>query len=90
MRGHLSGDRELLSISAGGEPAGNDNPCALAVLGDFDESLPIGPAELDALEAFLMPQILALLKEDSALPCASAPMDSEVPQTSAKLRTKSR
>ena len=67
MLGHLSGNRELLSFSAVDGPAGNDNPCDLAVRVDFDESLPIGPAELDAFEAFLMPQILALLEEKSPM-----------------------
>jgi hypothetical protein len=83
MRGHPSGNRELLSFSAGGQPAGNNNPCGLAVRVDFDESLPIGPAELDAFEAFLMPQILALLAERPAIPARTGSMDSEVPQMSA-------
>jgi hypothetical protein len=83
MRGHPSGNREQLSFSAGGQPAGNDNPCDLAVRSDFDKSLPVGPAELDAFEAFLMPQILALLQEKSLMSNQTAPTDSEVPQTSA-------
>ena len=92
MHGHLSGDRELLPFPAGGEPAGNGDPCALAVRVDFDEALPIGPAELDALEAFLMPQILALLNEETAAPPPAK--DSEGPQISAirkrRLRTERR
>jgi hypothetical protein len=74
MRGHLSGNREALPFSAGGNTAGNDNPCMPAVRLDFGDSFPVGSAELDALEAFLMPQILALLEE-------KARPDSEAPQS---------
>jgi hypothetical protein len=82
MLGHLSGNRELLLFSAVDRPAGNGYLCDLAVRVDFDESLPIGPAELDAFEAFLMPQILALLEEKTPMPSKTASLDSEVPQTS--------
>lgn len=63
MHGLLSGDRELLSFSGGDEPFGNDKPCGFAVQANFDEALPIGPAELDALEAFLLTEILALMED---------------------------
>lgn len=71
MRGFPCGDCELLPFPGGDQPFGNEQPRALAVLADFDGSLPIGDAELDVVEAFLMPQILALL-EDRA-PSQEAP-----------------
>lgn len=83
MRGHLSGDRELLPFPTSDHAAGNDNACALAVQANFNESLPIGPAELDAIEAFLMPQILALLADISELPTQRMRSDSEEPQSQA-------
>ena len=81
MHGPLSGDRELLSFPAGGKPAGNDNACAPAVRADFDETFPISPAELDAIEAFLMPQIRMLLGDVCELSSRSGSLDSEVPQS---------
>ncbi len=84
MRGPLSGDRELLSFPAGENAAGNDNSCAPGVRADFDESFPIGAAELDAIEAYLMPQIKILLAGNCELPPQSGPKDSEVPQRVAR------
>jgi hypothetical protein len=83
MRGHLSGDRELLSFPTSDRAAGNDNACALTVQANFNENLPIGPAELDVIEAFLMPQILALLDDFRELPTRPARPDSEEPQSQA-------
>lgn len=81
MHGPLSGDRELLSFPAGGKPAQNDNSCAPAVRADFDKTFPISPAELDAIEAFLMPQIRMLLADICDLSSRSGSLDSEVPQS---------
>lgn len=66
MRGHLSGDRELLPFPAGGEPGGNGEPCGFAVQANFDEGMPIDSAELDTVESFLLAEILALLGEGTA------------------------
>jgi hypothetical protein len=63
MRGRASGYGELLSFPAGSTPAGNDPAGGPVVSAGFDETLPVGPSELDAIEAYLMPQILALLQE---------------------------
>ncbi len=84
MHGPLSGDRELLSFPAGGKAAGNDNSCAPAVRADFDEAFPISTDELDAIEAFLMPQIRMLLADICELSSQSGPLDSEVPQSAKK------
>lgn len=81
MHGPLSGNRELLSFLEGMPPSGDGDPCALAVQADFDDRLPVGPAELDAFEAFLMPQILALLHGTPAH--SPADTDSEAPRISA-------
>ncbi|KAB1085052.1 hypothetical protein F4V91_00525 [Neorhizobium galegae] len=83
MRGHLSGDRELLPFPTSDHAAGNDNACALAVQANFNESLPVGPAELDAIEAFLMPQILKMLTDLCELPTRPGRADSEEPQSQA-------
>jgi hypothetical protein len=87
MRGHLSGDRELLSFPTSDRAAGNDNACALAVQANFNENLPIGPAELDAIEAFLMPQILAMLADICELPGRPGRSDSEEPQSQPKSKS---
>lgn len=47
------------------------------VLDDFGGDFPIGAAELDAVEAFLLPLIEELLADDNP---EHPPTDSEVPQ----------
>ena len=78
MHGPLSGNRELLSSPEGLPPSGNGDPCALAVRADIDCTFPIGQAELDAIEAFLMPKLMALLNEEP--PAPSLGTDSAQPQ----------
>lgn len=63
MRGHVSGYDELSSFSVGGLPAGNDPVGRPVVSAHFGETPIVAPSELDAIEAFLMPQILTLLQE---------------------------
>ena len=74
MRGYPSGNGELLLFSAGDKPAGNGALCPLPAKVLFEE-LPVGADELAAIEAFLLPGILALLDE-------TAPADSELAQSS--------
>ncbi len=61
MRGRKSSHRELLR-SAPSLPAGSGDSTRPAVISDDLENLPVTPEELDAIEAFLMPQILLLLE----------------------------
>lgn len=64
------------------------------VVDDFPSEIPIGPAELDAVEAFLMKLVNAILSgvpcdTDGAatlvIPASDRAMDSEVPQKSGQL-----
>jgi hypothetical protein len=79
MRGRESGHRCAVPCPPENSTGGLDQAC-IAVLTDIDAGFPVGPAELDALEAFLMPQILALLEE---MPRS----DSEAPQSSTRMET---
>ncbi|GGE33556.1 hypothetical protein GCM10007276_08550 [Agaricicola taiwanensis] len=61
MRGRKSSHRELLR-SAPSRQAGSGDSSRPAVISDDLENLPVTPEELDAIESFLMPQILLLLE----------------------------
>jgi hypothetical protein len=87
MRGHMSSERIVLSAAIGPEAEAADR-LRLLDAAPVREDLPIGAAELDAIEAFLMPQILAILnatddtqREDSKPPQkpGKVPALSEVP-----------
>ena len=59
-----------------------DDPAEqLRVIDNFPMEIPVTPAELDAIEAFLMPVVNELLSGGILSPKAK---DSEVPQTSAR------
>lgn len=61
MRGRQSSHRELLR-PATGQTAGSSDSTRPAVIANKLELLPVTAKELDAIEAFLMPQILRLLE----------------------------
>lgn len=61
MRGRESSHRELLR-SASSQQAGGRDSRRPVIISDDLENLPVTPEELDAIEAFLMPQILLLLE----------------------------
>jgi hypothetical protein len=77
MRGRQSSHRELLRPAAGPKTGGSDSTRP-AVISDDLKRLPVTAEELDAIEAFLMPQILRLLET-----CDSKHDDSKRPQTTA-------
>lgn len=77
MRGRQSSHRELLR-PATGQTAGSSDSTRPAVIADDLELFPVTAEELDAVEAFLMPQILRLLESR-----ASKQDDSKRPQTAA-------
>ena len=77
MRGRQSSHRELLR-PVPGQKAGGSDGTRPAVIADNLELLPVTAEELDAIEAFLMPQILRLLESS-----ASKQDDSKRPQTTA-------
>lgn len=74
MRGHLSGHRCALPTPSRQQAGGADSALP-HVLSDFDHDLPVGAAELDAIESFLMPLINELLGEGKTI------QDSEAPQS---------
>ena len=61
MRGRESSHRELLRSASSQQAGGRDSPRPVVSFDDL-ENLPVTPEELDAIEAFLMPQILLLLE----------------------------
>ena len=77
MRGRQSSHRELLRPATGQKASSSDSTCP-AVIADNLELLPVAAEELDAIEAFLMPQILRLLETS-----AGKQDDSKRPQTTA-------
>ncbi|WP_442582136.1 hypothetical protein ACSBOB_09300 [Mesorhizobium sp. ASY16-5R] len=77
MRGRQSSHRELLRPATGQKPSSSDS-ARPAVIADNLELFPVTPEELDAIEAYLMPQILRLLETS-----ASKKDDSKRPQTAA-------
>lgn len=77
MRGRQSSHRELLRPATGQKSGGSDSTRP-AVIADNLERFPVIAEELDAIEAFLMPQILRLLEIG-----ASNQDDSKRPQTTA-------
>lgn len=77
MRGRQSSHRELLRPAAGQEARSSDSMRPVAIADNL-ELLPVTAEELDAIEAFLMPQILRLLETS-----ASKRDDSKRPQTAA-------
>lgn len=88
MRGRLSGHRMILPFQPGAEAAAEEG--SLAVLTDFAENAPITDAELDAIEAFLMAQVQAIMQETSAPPKSPEPQakDLEAPQSPVKTQEK--
>ncbi len=75
MRGRKAGHRCAL-------PSPAPQACredGVRVLTDLGESFPVSAAELDAIEAFLMPLILQILADDMTA-------DSEEPQCRVKMR----
>lgn len=80
MRGRKSGHHRALPSVASQSGHGADKH-GQSVVTDIDESFPVTAAELDALEAFLMPQLLALLAQDAP---ENRAHDSEVPQRRAQ------
>ncbi|WP_140986500.1 hypothetical protein [Asticcacaulis tiandongensis] len=77
MRGRQSSHRELLRPAAGQKASGSDGTRPAVVCEEL-EHLPVTAEELDAIEAFLMPQILHLLGTTP-----SKHDDSKRPQTAA-------
>lgn len=77
MRGRQSSHRELLRPATGRTAGSSDSTRPVAIADDL-ELLPVTAEELDAIEAFLMPQILRLLETG-----ASKQDDSKRPQTTA-------
>ncbi|WP_347263590.1 hypothetical protein [Nitrobacter sp.] len=77
MRGRQSSHRELLRPVADQKAGGSDGTRPAVVCKDL-EHLPVTAEELDAIEAFLMPQILRLLETNP-----SKHDDSKRPQTAA-------
>lgn len=77
MRGRQSSHRELLRPVTGQKTGGSDGTRP-AVIADSLELFPVTAEELDAIEAFLMPQILRLLETSP-----SKQGDSKRPQTTA-------
>ena len=67
MRGRKAGHHHDMPRAAArkGRAHGRDVP---PVIADFDDSLPVLPAELDVIEAFLSEALRALLAADSAPP----------------------
>lgn len=61
MRGRESSHRELLRSASSHQAGGRDSPRPVVSSDDL-ENLPVTPEELDAIEAYLMPQILLLLE----------------------------
>lgn len=81
MRGRPASHRERLPDPRRPEACADDGNGALSVLTNFGEDFAIGASELDAVEAFLLPQLLALLNDDEAC----GPEDSKSPQKPAKI-----
>lgn len=77
MRGRQSSHRELLRPATGQTAGSSDSTCPVAIADDL-ELFPVTVEELDAIEAFLMPQILRLLETS-----VSKQDDSKRPQTAA-------
>jgi hypothetical protein len=73
MRGRKSSHRELLRSAPSRQAGSGDSTRPLVVTGELND-FPVSSEELDAIEAFLMPQILRLLEteqpttDDSKLP----------------------
>ncbi len=82
MRGRMSSERMVLSAAIGlkADAADRLRPLDAAPV---REELPISAAELDAIEAFLMPQILAILNGTDETPRE----DSKPPQKPGKVLT---
>lgn len=77
MRGRQSSHRELLRPATDRTAGSSDSTRPVAIADDL-ELLPVTAEELDAIEAFLMPQILRLLETSP-----SKQDDSKRPQTTA-------
>lgn len=88
MRGRSSGNRRILPCQPGAEAAADVG--SWTVLADIEENAPITDAELDAIEAFLMAQVRAIMQGTSAQPKSPVPQakDSEAPQSPAKIQEK--
>ena len=85
MRGRQSSHRELLRPAAGQEACGRDSARPPVVSDDL-ENLPVTAEELDAIEAFLMPQIRLLLDTPACTRDSKLPKTDEiVPETEGAL-----
>lgn len=78
MRGRDAGHRCMLS-SHPRAIAGTGGDSCIRVLDDFGHGMPVGAAELDAIEAFLGPMIEALLAQETGA------ADSEPPHIAATI-----
>lgn len=86
MRGRKSSHRELLCSAPSRQAGGGDGTLPLDVTCELND-FPVSAEELDAIEAFLMPQILRLLEtEQPTTDDSKRPKTPEiVPQTEGAL-----
>jgi len=82
MRGRESSDRRMLPTAPGDQARAAAGLRPDALIDDLVD-LPVSAAELDAIEAFLLPQLLAVLNEGDNTEKA----DSKTPQKPAKVLT---
>jgi hypothetical protein len=73
MRGRLSGHRRILPCQSAIKAVADAG--SRTVLADFAENSPISDAEVDAVEAFLMAQVRAIMQENSAPPKSPSAFD---------------
>ena len=88
MRGRKSGHHSVLLPPPGVNGAGEAGDWT--VLSDLPENAPVTDAELDAIEAFLMAHVNAIM-QDSGLPQITVERDdadSEAPQSPAQTKEK--
>lgn len=78
MCGLAASHRCMLSCPPGARAGADGSGCPCLIAFDLDGSFGIGAAELDAIEAYLMPQILALLESSSLVPDSEGP---HIPKT---------
>ncbi|GEC36454.1 hypothetical protein JOH52_000842 [Sinorhizobium meliloti] len=81
MRGRDAGHRCVLSCPPCASTGADGSLCPCLLLSDLDGDTPVGAAELEAIEAYLMPQILQLLEK------VVPPLDSEAPHIAATNRS---
>ncbi|MFW8586924.1 hypothetical protein ACOJBM_24845 [Rhizobium beringeri] len=79
MRGRKAGHRCALRSPVARVASGTDS-ALMSVFSDIEETFPVSPAELDAIESFLGPLIQDLLNGETPA------VDSEAPHISATTR----